>query len=165
MRESTRRIDTVVLDKTGTVTEGTMSLVDVVPAEGEDKDKVLWLAGALEDASEHPIALAIADAAREQSGALPPVTGFAGTQGRGVSGQVDGRTLLAGRAAWLAERGLPLPGELARARDAAEADGRTVVFAAWEGRVRGALAVADTTGRSPTTWPRCPWPHWACSTR
>ncbi|GLV95098.1 MULTISPECIES: heavy metal translocating P-type ATPase [Streptomyces] len=143
--ESTRRIDTVVLDKTGTVTEGKMRLVDVVPADGEDKDEVLRLAGALEDASEHPIAAAIAAAARERLGALPPVTGFANTQGRGVTGQVEGRAVLAGRASWLdGQLLLPLPGELARARDAAEAAGRTVVFAAWDDQVRAALVVADT---------------------
>ncbi|HET6355464.1 heavy metal translocating P-type ATPase [Streptomyces sp.] len=142
--ESTRRIDTVVLDKTGTVTEGRMRLVDVVPAEGEDKDEVLRLAGALEDASEHPIASAISAAAREELGTLPSVTGFANTQGRGVSGQVEDRTVLAGRASWLDEQAKPLPAELARARDAAEAEGRTVVFAAWDGQVRGSLVVADT---------------------
>ncbi|MCX4584078.1 cation-translocating P-type ATPase [Streptomyces sp. NBC_01481] len=142
--ESTRRIDTVVLDKTGTVTEGRMSLVDVVPAEGEDKDEVLRLAGALEDASEHPIASAISVAARERLGTLPSVTGFANTHGRGVSGQVEDRTVLAGRASWLLEQAKPLPAELARARDAAEAEGRTVVFVAWAGQVRSALVVADT---------------------
>ncbi|WP_274560835.1 heavy metal translocating P-type ATPase [Streptomyces spiramyceticus] len=142
--ESTRRIDTVVLDKTGTVTEGKMRLVEVVAAEGEDADEVLRLAGALEDASEHPIAAAISAAAREQFGALAPVTGFANTQGRGVTGQVKDRTVQAGRATWLDEQALPLPGELTRARQSAEAEGRTVVFAAWDGRVRGALVVADT---------------------
>ncbi|WP_328690197.1 heavy metal translocating P-type ATPase [Streptomyces phaeochromogenes] len=150
--ESTRRIDTVVLDKTGTVTEGRMRLVDVVPAEGEDEEDVLRLAGGLEHASEHPIAAAIASAAREQLGSLPDVTGFASTQGRGVTGQVEGRTVRAGRAAWLEEQGqaLPeeqgqaLPEELARAREEAEGEGRTVVFAAWDGKVRGALVVADT---------------------
>jgi Cu+-exporting ATPase len=143
--ESTRRIDTIVLDKTGTVTEGRMSLARVVTAEGEDKDEVLRLAGALEDASEHPIAAAIATAARDGLGVLPAVGDFANTQGRGVRGRVEGRTVLAGRAAWLREQGAPeLPPELAEARDAAEAEGRTVVFTAWEGQVRAALVVADT---------------------
>ncbi|MFE4537138.1 heavy metal translocating P-type ATPase [Streptomyces scopuliridis] len=142
--ESTRRIDTVVLDKTGTVTEGRMRLVDVVPAEGEQADEVLRLAGALEDAGEHPIAAAIAAAARERLRDLPPVTGFANTQGRGVTGRVEGRTVLAGRASWLDERAKPLPPELSGARDRAEAEGRTVVFAAWDGQIRGALVVADT---------------------
>ncbi|WP_326810152.1 heavy metal translocating P-type ATPase [Streptomyces scopuliridis] len=142
--ESTRSIDTVVLDKTGTVTEGRMRLVDVVCAEGEQADEVLRLAGALEDAGEHPIAAAISAAARERLGDLPPVTGFANTQGRGVTGQVEGRTVLAGRASWLDEQAKPLPAELAGARDRAEAEGRTVVFAAWDRQIRGALVVADT---------------------
>jgi Cu+-exporting ATPase len=143
--ESTRRIDTVVLDKTGTVTEGRMRLVDVIPADGEDEGEVLRLAGGLEDASEHPIAAAVATTARERLGALPAVTGFANTQGRGVTGQVEGRTVRAGRAAWLEEQeGLSLPEELRRAQKEAEAEGRTVVFAAWDGQVRGALVVADT---------------------
>ncbi|MCP3820246.1 heavy metal translocating P-type ATPase [Streptomyces sp. A3M-1-3] len=142
--ESTRRIDTVVLDKTGTVTEGKMRLVAVVPADGQDEREVLRLAGALEDASEHPIATAIANTARERLGSLPAVTGFANTQGRGVTGQIEGRTVRAGRAAWLEEHGHVLPDELDRARKEAEAEGRTVVFAAWDGQVRGALVVADT---------------------
>jgi P-type Cu+ transporter len=142
--ESTRRIDTVVLDKTGTVTEGKMRLVDVIPANDEDEQEVLRLAGGLEDASEHPIAAAIANTARDRLGSLPAVTGFANTQGRGVTGQVEGRTVRAGRAAWLEEQGEVLPDELGRAQKEAEAEGRTVVFAAWNGRVRGALVVADT---------------------
>ncbi|MGP4089379.1 heavy metal translocating P-type ATPase [Streptomyces sp. KR55] len=142
--ESTRRIDTVVLDKTGTVTEGRMRLVDVVPADGEDRQGVLRLVGALEDASEHPIAAAIASSAHERLGSLPAVTGFASTQGRGVTGQVEGHTVRAGRVAWLEKHGLVLPEELARARKEAEAEGRTVVFADWGGQVRGALVVADT---------------------
>ncbi|QQM47416.1 heavy metal translocating P-type ATPase [Streptomyces liliifuscus] len=142
--ESTRRIDTVVLDKTGTVTEGRMRMVDVVPADGEDQEEVLRLAGGLEHASEHPIAAAIANAAREQLGSLPDVTEFVSTQGRGVTGQVDGRTVRAGRAAWLDEQELGLPEELVRARKEAEGEGRTVVFVAWEGKARGALVVADT---------------------
>ncbi|MET7714469.1 heavy metal translocating P-type ATPase [Streptomyces sp. NPDC005407] len=142
--ESTRRIDTVVLDKTGTVTEGKMRLVDVIPADDEDEQEVLRLAGALEDVSEHPIAAAIANTARDRLGSLPAVTGFANTQGRGVTGQVEGRTVRAGRAAWLEEQDQVLPDELGRAQQKAEAEGRTVVFAAWDGRVRGALVVADT---------------------
>ncbi|MDI3422279.1 heavy metal translocating P-type ATPase [Streptomyces luteolus] len=142
--ESTRRIDTVVLDKTGTVTEGRMRLVGVIPADGEDEQEVLRLAGGLEDASEHPIAAAIANAAREQLGSLPAVAGFANSQGRGVTGQVEGRTVRAGRSAWLTEQGQDLPEDLDRARREAEAEGRTVVFAGWDGQVRGALIVADT---------------------
>ncbi|MET9835537.1 heavy metal translocating P-type ATPase [Streptomyces sp. NPDC006385] len=142
--ESTRRIDTAVLDKTGTVTEGKMRLVGVVAADGEDGEEVLRLAGALEDASEHPIAAAIAHAARERLGALPAVAGFTNTQGRGVTGQVEGHLVRAGRTAWLEQQGQELPEELVRAAKEAEAEGRTVVFAAWDGQVRGALVVADT---------------------
>ncbi|KUL42566.1 carbonate dehydratase [Streptomyces regalis] len=143
--ESTRRIDTIVLDKTGTVTEGRMRLTEVVPADGADRDEVLRLAGAVEHASEHPIAKAIADAAEEETGALAPVTGFANHAGRGVSGTVEGRQVLAGRASWLADDyGLQVPAGLARAQRTAERAGRTVVFAAWDDEVRAALVVADT---------------------
>ncbi|MGP3923918.1 heavy metal translocating P-type ATPase [Streptomyces sp. 8N616] len=149
--ESTRRIDTVVLDKTGTVTEGKMRLVDVVTADGEDAAEVLRLAGALENASEHPIAVAVTTTARERLGALPGATGFANTQGRGVTGHVQGRTVRAGRARWLEEQeGLSLPEELRRAQKEAEAEGRTVVFAAWDAQVRGALVVADTVKATST---------------
>ena len=88
--ESTRLVDTIVLDKTGTVTTGRMQLLDVVAAEGEDADHVLRLAGALEDASEHPIARAISDAAREQLSILPPVEDFANLEGLGVPGRRRG---------------------------------------------------------------------------
>ena len=146
--ESTRQVDTVVLDKTGTVTAGRMRLVDVVVAEGTDEARLLGLAGALEDASEHPIAGAIAAGARDRSGAeqLAPVDGFANHQGRGVTGTVDGIDVVAGRATFVIERlaGAALPGDLAEARDRAQADGQTVVFAGWDGAVRGALVVADT---------------------
>jgi P-type Cu+ transporter len=142
--ESTRRVDTVVLDKTGTVTTGRMSLVDVVPAPGEDADEVRRLAGAVEAASEHPIAQAIAAGARERVGQLPPVADFANAEGRGVQGVVDGRAVVVGRERLLAEWSLPVPAELAAARAAAEADGRTAVLAGWDGAVRGLLLVADT---------------------
>ena len=144
--ESTRTIDTIVLDKTGTVTTGKMSLVDVVAASGADPAEVLGLAGAVEDASEHPVAGAIAAGARERLGAgLPPVTEFASHQGRGVSGVVDGRAVVVGRAGWLqAEWALHVPAQLAVRAAQAEAAGQTVVFAGWDGRVRGVLAVADT---------------------
>ena len=139
--ESTREADTVVLDKTGTVTTGRMSLVDVV---GEDRASILRSAGAVEDASEHPIAQAIARAAREELGTLPPLDGFANHEGVGVEGIVDGRGVQVGRAAFMAEWSLPVPAELEAAREAAEAQGRTAVFAAWNGAVRGLLVVADT---------------------
>ncbi|HEV3001611.1 MAG TPA: heavy metal translocating P-type ATPase [Solirubrobacteraceae bacterium] len=137
--ESTRRVDTVVLDKTGTVTTGRMSVVDV--AGHED---ALRLAGAVEDASEHPIAQAIARAARERLGALPAVDGFASREGLGVEGVVEGRGVQVGRPSLMAERGLRVPEGLDAARRAAEAQGRTAVLVAWDGEVRGVLSVADT---------------------
>ncbi|MCP3818828.1 heavy metal translocating P-type ATPase [Streptomyces sp. A3M-1-3] len=142
--ESTRRIDTIVLDKTGTVTEGRMRLADVVLAEGEDREEVLRLAGAVEHASEHPIAKAIADAAAEETGDLARVMDFANHAGCGVTGTVEGRQVVAGRASWLTERGLEIPSAMVRAQQKAERTGRTVVFAAWEEKVRAALVVADT---------------------
>ncbi|MBQ1049514.1 copper-translocating P-type ATPase [Micromonospora sp. C51] len=140
--ESTRRVDTVVLDKTGTVTTGRMSLLAVTPAAGERRDEVLRLAAALESGSEHPVARAVVAGAAEV-GALPPVTDFANVAGLGVSGTVDGRQVLLGRARLLDERGLVVPGDLARAATDAEAAGRTAVLVGWDGRARGLLAVAD----------------------
>ncbi|MGC5333670.1 heavy metal translocating P-type ATPase [Micromonospora sp. DT62] len=140
--ESTKQVDTVVLDKTGTVTTGRMTLVDVVPAAGEEREELLRLAGALESASEHPIARAVAAGAAE-AGVLPPVTGFANAEGLGVSGTVDGRKVLIGRPRLLREHGLDVPEEVARAAATAEAQGRTAVLAGWDGRARGVLAVAD----------------------
>jgi P-type Cu+ transporter len=133
-----------VLDKTGTVTTGQMALVDVIPADGEDTDEVLRLAGALEAASEHPIAQAIAAGATERVGSLPAVAGFANVEGLGVTGTIDGHAVTVGRARLLTERGLDLPAETERAATEAEAAGRTVVLAGWDGRVRGAFIVADT---------------------
>ena len=141
--ENTRRVDTVVLDKTGTVTTGRMTLLDVVVADGEDPDEVLRLAGALEDASEHPIARAIATGAREQVGPLPAVEGFQSTEGLGVTGVVDGHAVLVGRAALLAQWSQHLPAELEAAKAAAESDGRTAVAVGWDGAARGVLVVAD----------------------
>ncbi|GAA2019739.1 heavy metal translocating P-type ATPase [Pseudokineococcus marinus] len=140
--EQTRRADVVVLDKTGTVTTGRMSLVDVVPGADEDRDDVLRAAGALEAASEHPIARAITAAAAEV-GALPDVTGFASRDGLGVEGSVEGRAVVVGRPRLLAERGLALPADLAAAQGRAEATGRTVVAVGWDGAARGLLVVAD----------------------
>jgi Cu+-exporting ATPase len=142
--ESTRRVDTVVLDKTGTVTTGQMSLVDVVAADGVDEDLLLRLAGALEDASEHPIARAVAAAARDRVGTLPPVTGFAAREGLGVWGTVDGHEVAAGRVV-AGDEWLPaLPEALVSAKEAAESAGTTVVTVAWDGAARGLLVVADT---------------------
>jgi P-type Cu+ transporter len=143
--ESTRRVDTVVLDKTGTVTTGRMALVGVVAADGQDPDEVLELAGALEDASEHPVAAAVATAARGRLGALPPVSDFASTRGVGVAGVVRGRPVVVGRAGWLAEQyGVALGARLDGALAEAESAGRTVVAVGWDSAVRGLLVVADT---------------------
>ncbi|MBX7269376.1 copper-translocating P-type ATPase [Micromonospora sp. Llam7] len=140
--ESTRRVDTVVLDKTGTVTTGRMTLLDVTPGEGEHHDEVLRLAAALETGSEHPVARAIV-AGAAQADALPPVTDFANVEGLGVTGIVDGRQVLLGRPRLLGERGLALPDGITRAATDAEAAGRTAVLVGWDGRARGVLTVAD----------------------
>jgi Cu+-exporting ATPase len=137
--ESTRRVDTIVLDKTGTVTTGRMSLVEVVPAAGVDRAEVLRLAGAVENASEHPVGRAIARTASDRH-----VQGFRNVEGLGVAGIVDGVDVLVGRPALLAERGIELPAELAAARARAEERGQTAVVAAWEGEARAVLVVADT---------------------
>jgi len=142
--ESTRRVDTIVLDKTGTVTSGRMSLADVVPAAGVDADELLRLAATLEDASEHPIARAIAEGARVRLGALASVDGFASTQGLGVRGVVEGHAVVAGRERFLAEHGLHLTDDLRAAKDKAEEAGRTPVPVGWDGTVRGILVVSDT---------------------
>jgi P-type Cu+ transporter len=144
MLESTREVDMIVLDKTGTVTTGRMSLVDVAVADGEDRATVLGIAGALEDASEHPIAQAVARAARDELGSLPPFDGFANHEGSGVAGVVDGHGVQIGRAAFIREWSLAIPEELDAARRAAESQGRTAVVVAWDGAVRGVLVVADT---------------------
>lgn len=137
--ETTRRVDTIVLDKTGTVTTGAMTLAGVHLAEGEREDAVLRLAGALEHAAEHPIARAVARAAEERTGPLPGVTDFRALPGLGVQGTVDGHEVTVGRQ----ELPEPLPAGLARAKAEAEARGSTVVTAAWDGRARAVLVVAD----------------------
>ncbi len=141
--ESPRRVDTVVLDKTGTVTTGKMTLLDVITADGEDTAQVLRLAGALEDSSEHPIAQAIAKGAREKVGALPPVEQFINIEGLGVQGIVDDHAMIVGRARLLADRAQQLPDELESAMRAAESEGKTAVAVGWDGRARGVLVVAD----------------------
>jgi P-type Cu+ transporter len=139
--ESTRTVDTVVLDKTGTVTTGEMSLVDVVPAEGVTTLELLRLAGALEHASEHPIARAIATGARERVGELPTVDGFTNEAGLGVRGTADGREVVVGRMSLLGDT---LPPALVTAKAEADAAGRTSVTVGWDGRIRGLLVVSDT---------------------
>ncbi|MGW7255762.1 heavy metal translocating P-type ATPase [Streptomyces sp. NPDC054834] len=138
--ESTRRVDTVVLDKTGTVTTGRMTLQEVYVAEGTDKDEVLRLAGALEHASEHPVARAITAGAEERVGPLPAAEHFENVPGRGVRGRVAGREVTVGR---LPENTDDVPEELAAARSRAEQEGRTAVVVGWDGVARGVLAVAD----------------------
>ncbi|GIU94165.1 MAG: carbonate dehydratase [Gaiellaceae bacterium] len=141
--ERTRRITTIVLDKTGTVTEGRMWLADAIPAEGVTRAELLRIAGAAEDASEHPIARAIAERAREELGGLPRVERFSNRAGLGVEAVVEGHAAIVGRPQLLAEWGLELPRELSQAREEAEAEGRTVVAVGWDGTARGLLVVAD----------------------
>ncbi|WP_019874836.1 heavy metal translocating P-type ATPase [Sporichthya polymorpha] len=141
--ENTRRVDTVVLDKTGTVTTGRMSLLDVVVATGESRSQVLAFAGALEQASEHPIAQAIAAGAVDEVGDLPSVQQFTNVEGLGVQGMVDGHSVVVGRPRLLADWAQHLTPELEQARAAAQQSGRTVVAVGWDGAPRGLLVVAD----------------------
>jgi Cu+-exporting ATPase len=140
MLESTRRVDTIVLDKTGTVTTGKMALAEIAVARGVDRDEALRLVAALENASEHPLARAIAAAA---PGPLGTPESFRNREGLGVEGVVEGRAVVAGRARLLEEWGLTLPPELAAARDAAEAAGRTAVAAGWDGAAQAVFVVSD----------------------
>ncbi|MGW4632579.1 heavy metal translocating P-type ATPase [Nocardia sp. NPDC004415] len=141
--ESTREVDTIVLDKTGTVTTGKMTLLDVLPAVGEQRERVLELAGALEHSSEHPIAQAIAKGAQDEVGTLPAVEGFANIEGLGVQGVVDGHAVVVGRARLLADWSQPLDDTLTAAMAEAESAGRTAVAIGWDGKARGVLVVAD----------------------
>ncbi|MFE6159907.1 heavy metal translocating P-type ATPase [Streptomyces sp. NPDC056486] len=154
--ETTRKVDTIVLDKTGTVTTGKMTLLATRVADGVDEDEVLRLAGALEHASEHPIAQAVATGAAERVGALPTPEDFANVAGLGVQGVVEGHAVLVGREALLANgvsparaesrawgRAIRLPVELERAKTEAEAAGRTAIAVAWDGEARAILEVAD----------------------
>ena len=140
--ESTRSIDTIVLDKTGTVTTGQMTLLDITVADGINPDRALQLVGALENASEHPIARAIATASMAQW-PLPGVEGFTNREGLGVEGIVDGHAIIAGRPVLLAHRGLHLPPALDAARQTAEARGQTAIAAGWDGRATAVFVVAD----------------------
>ncbi|MDD9382744.1 heavy metal translocating P-type ATPase [Streptomyces sp. ZAF1911] len=141
--ESTRRVDTVVLDKTGTVTTGRMTLAGTHPAEGVDAAELLRLAGSLEHASEHPIARAIAAGAAQLPGGLSVPEGFENHGGLGVQGVVDGHAVLVGREKLLADWSIALPAALAEVKAAAEAEGSTAVLVAWDGEARGVLTVAD----------------------
>jgi len=147
--ESTRRVDTILLDKTGTITTGAMSVAAVHATAGQDVAQIRTLAGALEDASEHPIAAAIARAARAAMAgsdtALPDVENFSNHDGRGVSGVVGGRAVLVGRRTWLAQEwSINAPADLIATAQAAESDGQSPVWVAWDGQVRGIIVVCDT---------------------
>jgi P-type Cu+ transporter len=138
--EATRTVDAVVLDKTGTITEGKMRLVDVLTPPGVDERELLRRAGAVEDASEHPIAQAVARGSRERGVELVAPAAFENLAGSGVRGTLDGVEVIVGRRELVGR----IPDELERSAARAEAEGRTVVFAAWDGAVQGALVVADT---------------------
>jgi Cu+-exporting ATPase len=142
--ESTRRVDTVILDKTGTVTTGRMTLNDVVPAPGEDRDEVLSVAASIEHGSEHPIARAIVDAGAEAGLERSPVDGFTSTDGLGVEGVVEGRAVVVGRPQFLTSWSIVVGPELEAALTEARSTGATPVVIAWDGQARGVLTVADT---------------------
>ena len=143
--ESTRRVDTVVLDKTGTVTSGRMELAEVIPAAGQDRDELLRRAGAVEAASEHPIAQAVARAAADELGdRLPAAESFRNVAGRGIAATVEGTAVIVGRDSLLADWAVTADAALLAEKDRLEAAGRTVVVAAWDGEARGLLAVADS---------------------
>ncbi|PVC87245.1 heavy metal translocating P-type ATPase [Streptomyces sp. CS131] len=146
--ETTRRVDTIVLDKTGTVTTGRMTLQTTHVADGTDEAEVLRLAGALENASEHPIAQAVASAATDATGPLPTPEDFANIPGLGVQGIVEGHAVLVGRPRLVADAGIPLPPSLSRALQEDEAHGRTAVVVAWDGEARGVFGVADAVKES-----------------
>ncbi|MFE7238814.1 heavy metal translocating P-type ATPase [Streptomyces sp. NPDC057580] len=150
--ETTRRIDTIVLDKTGTVTTGRMTLQDVHAAPGTEAAQLLRLAGALEHASEHPIAQAVATGAAERTGAaLPAVQTFTNVPGLGVCGTVDGHQVLVGRPQLLTDAGITVPEALSGALADAAAQGRTSIAVAWDGEARGVLGVADAIKDSSAT--------------
>jgi Cu+-exporting ATPase len=139
--ESTRRIDTVVLDKTGTVTTGTMSLVEIITRDGTSPDEALHLVGSLEHGSEHPIARAIADAT--ETSRLAAIDSFQNHDGLGVEGVVAGHAIVAGRPSLLADWAIELPVDLQAALQRAQEHGQTAVLAAWDGEARAVFVVAD----------------------
>ncbi|CDO86273.1 carbonate dehydratase [Mycobacterium triplex] len=142
--ESTRKVDTIVLDKTGTVTTGRMTLVDVIAAPDTDRAALLRYAGALEDSSEHPVAQAISKAAGAELGPLPAPEGFMNIEGKGVQGVVDGHAVVVGRESLLAEWSVYLTPALSKAKLRAESEGKTAVAVGWDGSARGILVIADT---------------------
>ena len=142
--ERSKKVDTVVFDKTGTLTKGQMSLTDVIVGEGVEKADLLRRAAAVEDGSEHPVGRAVVDGARAAGMTIPAATGFASVAGHGVRAEVDGVAVHVGRRKLTAEAGLVLPDDLEQAAAQLEGEGKTAVFAGWDGAVRGVLAVADT---------------------
>jgi len=141
--ESARRLDVVVLDKTGTVTTGAMSVLAITAASDRDPDEALRWAAAVEDASEHPVGQAIARAASARFGALPPVSHFESIPGAGVRGSTEGNEVIVGSPRLLRERALTIPAELVDAVAAAEDAGRSAVLVGWDGSARAAISVAD----------------------
>ena len=141
--EASRAVDTVVLDKTGTVTTGVMALTDVLAA-GVSREVLLRYVGAVEQASEHPVAAAISQAAVKELGPLPQAAGFAALPGLGARGSVDGHELVVGRDGLLRQQGMTVPASVAEQCRRWEQAGCTTVLAGWDGQVRGAMAVADT---------------------
>jgi P-type Cu+ transporter len=142
--ESSRAVDTVVLDKTGTVTTGMMAVSAVQPAEGTGREVLLRYAGAVEQASEHPVAAAISQAARAELGPLPQAEGFAALPGLGARGSVDGHEVVVGREGLFGQLGMTIPAPLTDQCREWEQAGGTAVLAGWDGQARGAVAVADT---------------------
>jgi P-type Cu+ transporter len=146
--EASRSVDTIVLDKTGTVTTGEMAVAGVQPAPGTSSRELMRCLGGVEDASEHPVAAAIAAAARAELGDLPRAEGFQALPGLGARGIIDGQEVIAGRAKLFGDRGITIPEVLAGQCAVWERAGRTVVLAGWGGQARGAVAVADTVKAS-----------------
>ncbi len=143
--ESTRRVDTIVLDKTGTVTAGRMALLTVVAVPGEDRAEVLRLGAAAERGSEHPISRAIVNAAEAEVLDIPAAESFSSEQGQGVQAVVEGHAVVVGQASWIQhEWALPVSADVASAIESAETEGRTAVVVAWDGAVRGLAVVGDT---------------------
>lgn len=141
--EQSRNIDSIVFDKTGTITHGTMTLTEVTPASGNTADEVLRIAGAVENSSEHPIARAVAKAAVEQLGKLPDVEAFTNLEGRGVRATVEGHDVHVGRATLMTNAGLEIDDALTAALDRAQEQGKTAVVVGWDGAARGVLVVSD----------------------
>jgi Cu+-exporting ATPase len=144
--ESTRKVDTILLDKTGTVTTGRMEMTEITLAPGTDRVEALRLIGAVEDASEHPIAQAIAGGARDEAGTLPPVEGFINREGSGVEGVVEGHRIAVGKLSLVGAGPDEIPSELSAALDAARAEGQTAVVAAWNDEARTGSEIAHSAG-------------------